>query len=137
MGCILAIDYGTKRCGIAVTDDLQIIASALDTVETSSVLSFLKNYIQANHVTTIVIGQPKRMHGQDSDVEKLILKFIEKLKKTLPSDISIERYDERFTSKLAFDTLLSSGVSKKRRQDKGVIDRISATLILQGYLDSR
>ena len=136
MGKLLAIDYGGKRCGIAVTDDMQIIASGLDTIATTDLLEWLVSYTQKETVERFIIGLPKRMHGQASAIEPEIQKFITKLGQKL-SHIPIERYDERFTSKLALDTLLKGGASKKKRQEKGIIDKISATLILQGYMDNQ
>ena len=136
MGKILAIDYGKKRTGIAVTDDLQIIASGLTTVKTKELISFLSNYTSKETVETFVIGQPKQMNNKDSESEALILPFITKLKNKFPN-IPVVREDERFTSKMAFQTMLDSGMSKKKRQDKALIDEISATIILQSYLYSK
>ena len=136
MGKILAIDYGKKRTGIAVTDDLQIIASGLTTVKTKELLSFLSNYTSKETVETFVIGYPKQMNNKDSESESLILPFITKLKNKFPN-IPVVREDERFTSKMAFQTMLDSGMSKKKRQDKALIDEISATIILQSYLYSK
>ncbi|WP_109298770.1 Holliday junction resolvase RuvX [Aquimarina sp. AU474] len=136
MARILAIDYGGKRCGIAVTDESQIIASGLTTVRTMDLLSWLKNYVTEEEVELFIVGEPKRMHGEPSESEKLIKPFLEKLKKELP-DIPIKRIDERFTSKMAFDTMIASGISKKKRRDKALVDQISATIILQDYLYNR
>ena len=136
MGKILAIDYGKKRTGIAVTDDLQIIASGLTTVKTKELISFLSNYTSKETVETFVIGQPKQMNNKDSESEALILPFITKLKNKFPN-IPVVREDERFTSKMAFQTMIDSGMSKKKRQDKALIDEISATIILQSYLYSK
>ena len=133
---ILAIDYGTKRTGIAVTDPLQIIASGLCTVETPTLLPFLKQYTTEEAVETFVIGQPKRLNNEDSSVETHIQQFITQLQKEFPS-ILIHRQDERFTSKLAFQTMIDSGLKKKQRQNKALIDEISATIILQEFLSSR
>lgn len=133
MGRILAIDYGTKRTGIAVTDTLKIIATALDTVETANVLDYLKNYFSKENIETIVVGLPKTMKGDFSENEKNILPFIEKLKKQFPS-IPVVRFDERFTSSMAKQTLIDAGYRKKQRQDKKLLDSVAATLILQGYL---
>lgn len=129
----MALDYGKKRTGIAVTDDLQIIASGLTTVETTKLLPFLKNYVSKESVETIVIGKPKQMNNTDSESEILILDFIKKLTKTFPHT-PIVREDERFTSKMAFQTMIDSGLSKKKRRDKSLVDEISATIILQSYL---
>lgn len=136
MARLLAIDYGTKRTGIAVTDELQIIASALTTLATSELLPFLKKYCSDENVETIVVGLPKRMNNQPSQSEPFVEAFIEKLTTELPH-IPIVRYDERFTSKLAVQVLIDSGVRKKQRQNKELLDQISATIILQSYMESR
>lgn len=133
MSRILAIDYGTKRCGIAVTDESQIIASGLTTVGTEDLLSWLQTYTTNEKVELFIVGEPKRLHGEASDVEQDIQVFLEKLKEVIP-DIPVKRIDERFTSKMAFDTMLASGISKKKRKDKALVDQISATIILQDYL---
>ena len=133
MGRILAIDFGKKRTGIAVTDELQIIASGLTTVDTSELLTFLKNYTQNENVELFLVGKPKQMDNSDSESEVLILPFLEKLEKAIPS-IPIKRVDERFTSKMAFQTMIDSGLKKKQRQNKALVDEISATIILQSYL---
>ena len=133
---IIAIDFGTKRTGIAATDPLQLVASALTTLPTREVIHFLKEYITTHDVSVCVLGQPKRHDGSLSEVENEIKKFIIALNKKIPS-LPIERYDERFTSKMAFQTLLDSGIGKKKRQDKGLLDKISATLILQSYLEAK
>ena len=136
MGRILAIDYGKIRTGIAVTDELQLIASGLTTVLTNDLLPFLTSYVQKEKVDIIVVGLPKQMNNELSESEALIIPFIEKLEKRLPN-IPIERIDERFTSKMAFQTMIDSGLSKKQRQNKALIDEISATIILQTYLNSK
>ena len=133
---IVAIDYGGKRTGIAATDDMQIIASGLTTVPTGEVISFLKEYAILNKLEAFVVGEPKRLHGEASDIETEIKPFIEKLKIAFPN-LEIHRIDERFTSKMAFDTMIKSGISKKKRRDKGLVDKISATLILQDFLNYR
>ncbi|GAB5565089.1 MAG: Holliday junction resolvase RuvX [Winogradskyella sp.] len=133
MGRILAIDYGTKRTGIAVTDELQIIASGLTTVDTNELLTFLKDYVSVENVEKFVVGLPKQMNNSASESEVYIQKFLEELQKQIPH-ISIEREDERFTSKMAFQTMIDSGLKKKQRQNKALVDEISATLILQSYL---
>ncbi|WP_299679129.1 Holliday junction resolvase RuvX [uncultured Tenacibaculum sp.] len=133
MARILAIDYGLKRTGIAVTDELQIIASGLTTVETDTLINFLKDYINKETVERFIIGKPKQMDNSDSESEQLISSFIEKLKKEIPS-IPFERVDERFTSKMAFQTMIDSGLKKKQRRNKALVDEISATIILQSYL---
>lgn len=136
MSRILAIDYGSKRCGIAVTDPLRIIASGLTTVATDELITFLKKYISEEKVTEIVVGQPKRMNNEFSDIEKEIQKKVELLEKEFP-EIIIVREDERFTSKMAFQSMIDSGLGKKQRQNKALIDEISATLILQNYMNKR
>lgn len=133
MGRILAIDYGTKRTGIAVTDELQLIASGLITVETKALLSFLTKYIDSEKVDLVLVGEPKQKDGTHSDVEEHILNFIVKFEKSFPK-MAIKRVDERFTSKIAFQTMIDSGLTKKQRQNKALIDEISATIILQDYL---
>lgn len=135
MSRILAVDFGTKRSGIAITDPLQIIASGLCTVSTDELLPFLVDYTQKEGVSTIVFGAPKQMDNTDSESEVFIQLFIEKLKEKLPH-MPIARQDERFTSKMAVASMIASGVKKKKRQDKALIDEISATLILQDYLKS-
>ena len=134
---ILSIDYGKKRTGIAVTDPAQIIANGLTTVETPKLLAFLKDYVQHEQVERFVIGLPTQPNGQPSENQQRVLAFAEKLEKMLPH-ISIEFYDERFTSVLAHQTILDSGIGKKRRQtDKGLVDEISACIILQSYMELR
>ena len=136
MGRILAIDYGQKRVGIAVTDELQIIANSLTTVHSKDIFSFLKEYIKKEKVDCFVIGEPKQMNNEASESVKYINPFINQLKKEFP-DILIERCDERFTSKIASQTILISGLKKKDRQDKSLIDSISATIILQTYMETK
>jgi putative Holliday junction resolvase len=136
MARILAIDYGKVRTGIAVTDELQIIASGLETVATSELIAFLKSYTASENVELFVVGEPKQMNNNLSESEALIIPFLEKLKKAIPN-IPIERVDERFTSKMAFQTMIDSGLSKKKRKNKALVDEISATLILQSYLYSK
>ena len=133
MGRILAIDYGSKRTGIAVTDEMQIIASGLTTVSTKSLLEFLKSYISLETVDLIVVGLPKQMNNKLSKSEPLILKFIKILNNQFP-DMPVERVDERFTSKIAFRSMITSGLNKNQRKNKSLVDEISATLILQSYL---
>lgn len=133
MARIIAIDYGTKRTGIAITDELQMIASGLTTVETKKLIPFLKEYFQQEQVEAMVIGEPKRMNNEASDVEVHIIRFRESVLKTFP-DLKIIRQDERFTSKMAFQTMIDSGIGKKKRQNKALVDQISATIILQDYL---
>ena len=133
MSRILAIDFGKKRTGIAVTDELQIIASGLTTVNTYELIPFLKDYTSKNKVELFLVGKPKQMNNTDSESETLILPFLQKLKNQLPN-IPIQRVDERFTSKMAFQTMLDGGLKKKQRQNKALVDEISATIILQSYL---
>jgi putative Holliday junction resolvase len=135
MGRILAIDYGTKRTGLAVTDEMQIIASGLTTVNTAALLVFLKDYVSSEKVEKFIVGLPKQMDNTASESEVYIQKFLVKLAKTIP-EIPVERIDERFTSKMAFQTMIDSGLKKKQRQNKALVDEISATLILQSYLSS-
>ncbi|MBT8265849.1 MAG: Holliday junction resolvase RuvX [Bacteroidia bacterium] len=136
MGRIVAIDFGVKRTGIAVTDELQIIASGLTTVKTAELMTFLKTYTSNESVELFIVGLPKQLNNDPSESEALILPFIESLTQNFPN-IPIERVDERFTSKIAFQTMIDSGLSKKKRRDKGLIDEISATIILQSYLYSK
>ena len=133
MARIIAIDYGTKRTGIAITDELQLIASGLTTVDTKNLLPYLKNYIANENVEAMVIGEPKRMNNEPSQVEDDILSFRESIIKNFPA-LTIIRQDERFTSKMAFQTMIDSGIGKKKRQNKALVDQISATIILQDYL---
>ncbi len=136
MARILALDYGTKRTGIAVTDELQIIASGLTTVETKSLISFLQTYVSEDNVELFIIGEPKQMNNEASESEASISKFLKILERTFPH-IPIHRVDERFTSKMAFQTMIDSGLSKKQRRNKALVDEISATIILQSYLYNR
>jgi len=133
MAKILALDYGKIRTGIAVTDDLQIIASGLTTVKTKDIFIFLKKYVQKENVELFLIGEPKQMNNEVSESEMLIIPFIKKLEKEF-KNIPIKRVDERFTSKMAFQTMIDSRLSKKKRQNKALVDEISATIILQTYL---
>jgi putative Holliday junction resolvase len=131
---ILALDFGKIRTGIAVTDELQLIASGLTTVETKDLLDFLEEYTQQESVERFVVGLPKQMDNTASESEVLIQNFLKKLTAKFPS-IPVERQDERFTSKMAFQSMLDSGMKKKKRKDKALVDEISATLILQAYLN--
>lgn len=136
MGRILSIDYGQKRVGFAVTDELQICAHPLETVHVSKVFEYLSNYLTVQNVETIVVGQPKTMKNVDSNSARFIEPFVNKLRKDY-KEINIVRFDERFTSKMAFQTLIDAGVNKKTRADKQLIDKISATIILQSYLQQQ
>ncbi len=133
MGRILAIDFGKKRTGIAVTDEMQIIASGLTTVDTNDLFTFLKNYILVENVELFLVGKPKQMNNSDSESETLIIPFLKKLTKNFPN-IPFKRIDERFTSKMAFQTMIDSGLKKNQRKNKALVDEISATIILQSYL---
>ncbi|RZJ30328.1 MAG: Holliday junction resolvase RuvX [Chryseobacterium sp.] len=136
MGQILSIDYGKVRTGIAVTDDMQIIASGLTTVETPKLTEFLKSYFNENQVDEIVIGLPTDLKGNVSDIETEIQKFISIFERDFP-DKKINRLDERFTSKMASFFISQSGKNKKQRQEKGLIDKVSATIILQNFLEQK
>lgn len=133
MGRILAIDYGKKRTGIAVTDELQIIASGLTTVATSELIAFLEDYATRENVELFLVGLPKRLNNTASESEALIAPFLKNLEDKFPN-IPMKRVDERFTSKMAFQTMIDSGLKKKQRQNKALVDEISATIILQSYL---
>lgn len=135
MSRIMSIDYGAKRTGIAVTDPLQMIANGLTTVATAQLHDFIKNYLEKEDVECIVIGLPKQTNGADSENMKRITPFVNRLRKLYPH-IKIEYYDERFTSVLAHQTMLDSGIGRKSRQDKALVDKISATIILQDYMES-
>ena len=132
----MALDCGTKRTGVAVTDELQIIASGLTTVKTKDLLSFLNNYMKTGQVECLVIGKPKQMDNSESESEPFIQALIKRISKEFPN-LEIDRVDERFTSKLAVQTMIDSGLKKKKRQDKTLVDEISATLILQNYLECK
>ena len=130
----VALDYGKVRTGIAVTDELQLIASGLTTVETKDLIPFLADYLEHEVVEGFVVGLPKQMDNTPSESEELIQTFLKKLSTRFPK-IKVERQDERFTSKMAFQSMLDSGMKKKKRQNKALVDEISATLILQAYLN--
>lgn len=130
----MSIDYGGKRTGLAVTDPLQIIATSLETVPTQSLMTYLKNYLANEEVNAFVVGEPKHLNNIPSEIETEIIEFIHKLKQSFPGKM-IYRIDERFTSKIAVQTMVMDGTKKKERRLKGNIDKISATLILQTYLD--
>lgn len=136
MARILCIDYGKKRTGLAVTDPLQIIATALTTVETKELISFLKKYFIEEHVELILIGEPKNLNDSDTHATPLVNAFIKQLKKEFPS-IPIEKVDERYTSKLASKAMIEMGMKKKDRQVKGNTDKIAATIMLQEYLRNK
>lgn len=134
MGRILAIDYGQKRVGLAVTDTLKIIATNLTTVASKDIFDFLKNYFIKEKVDIIIVGLAKKLNNTDSSSMQFIKPFTEKLKKTFP-ELQIEMYDERYTSKLALQAMIESGASKKTRRNKALLDSISATILLQNYLE--
>jgi putative Holliday junction resolvase len=134
LGRIIALDYGTKRVGIAVTDPLQIIATGLKTIPTSEVWTFLKEYLVQEKIEYLVIGYPMQMNGTGSESLRVINPFIQKFRKIYPN-INVELVDERFTSKIAFQTMIDGGLKKKDRQNKALIDTISATIILQSYME--
>ena len=136
MGRILALDFGKKRTGIAVTDELQIIASGLTTIETKELITFLKGYTVKEDVELFLVGEPKQMDYTESESEAIIKPFLKTLKKEFP-DIAVKRVDERFTSKMAFQTMIDSGLKKGQRKNKALVDEISATIILQSYLYSK
>ena len=136
MARIMAIDLGRKRSGIAVTDPLQIIANGLTTVESHKLVDFVLDYLKAEEVELIVIGEPKDMKNNLSDCSKYIEPIVNRLKKLLP-EMKIVRYDERFTSVMAHQTMIDAGLSKSKRQDKELVDTIAATIILQSYMESK
>ena len=133
---ILSVDYGRKRTGLAVTDPLQLIAGGVATVATSELFDYLKNYIAKEPVERIVIGEPRQPNGAPSENMSRVEQFVNRWRKAVP-DVPIEYYDERFTSVLAHQAMLQGGLRKKTRQDKALVDEISATIILQGYMESR
>ena len=132
----MAIDYGRKRVGIAVTDPLQIIANALTTIHSKDIWDFLSEYLEKEDVECIVVGYPKQMNNQASEAVRFINPFLKKLTKTYP-DMEVKQVDERFTSKIAHRTMIDAGLKKKARQNKALVDTISATIILQSYLEQR
>ncbi len=136
MGRIMAIDYGQKRAGIAVTDPDRMIATGLKTIHVKDVVSFLKEYIPKEKVDCIVVGEPRDMKNRASDASRFIEPFVKHLKKLFPQLI-VDRMDERFTSQMAFQTMLDAGLKKKSRQNKELVDTISATLILQSYMEQQ
>ncbi len=137
MGRLLAIDYGRKRCGIAVTDTLRLVATGLTTVRTCDLVSFIKGYVESEQVDAIIVGQPTTMKGEPSESMRYITPGINALRKILPSDIEIRMWDERFTSAIAHRSMLDSGMKKSRRQDKAIVDEMAATIILNDYLQSK
>ena len=135
MGRILAIDYGKKRTGLAVTDPLRIIATPLETVPTGELMNYLAGYIKREAVDEFVVGMPKTLKNQDSEIAPLVRAFVEELKKSFPEK-KVHLADERFTSRMAMQAMIEGGMKKKDRQVKGNIDKISATIILQSFLRS-
>ncbi len=136
MGRILAIDYGKKRVGVAVTDPLQIIANGLTTVSSGEILKFIVDYVSKENVEKIVVGLPKTMNGEESESMKYITPFMASLRKKLP-EIPVEMFDERFTSVLAHRAIIEGGVKKMDRRNKALVDEVSATIILQSYMESQ
>ena len=136
MARILSIDYGKKRTGLAVTDPLQLIANGLTTVETTALEAFVMDYINKEEVERIVVGRPRQMSGEDSENMRRVEPFVNRLRKLLPH-IPVEYVDERFTSVLAHRAMLDGGLKKKDRQNKALVDEISACIILQSYMDSK
>lgn len=136
MGRILSIDFGRRRCGIAVTDPLRIVASGLATVATAQLNDFVANYVRAEDVDLIVVGEPRDMHGNPSESTRYLKPAMARLRKVLP-DMEIVSFDERFTSALAHRAMLDGGLGKMARRDKALVDEISATIILNDYLQSR
>ncbi|WP_167619909.1 Holliday junction resolvase RuvX [Maribellus sediminis] len=136
MARILCLDYGRKRVGVAVTDPGQIIANRLTTVATHTLWDFLKEYFAKEKVETLVVGYPRQMNNEASESVRYINPFLKKFQKDYP-DIRLELFDERFTSKMAFQTMIDGGLKKKQRQDKAMVDAVSATIILQGFLEQQ
>ncbi|MBQ9284713.1 MAG: Holliday junction resolvase RuvX [Bacteroidaceae bacterium] len=133
---VLAIDYGKKRTGLAATDPLQLIANGLTTVETKNLEAFILDYVNREPIERIIVGQPRQMNGEDSENMCRIVPFVNRLRKLLP-DTPVELFDERFTSVMAHRTMLESGIGRKARQNKALVDEISATIILQGWMEAR
>ncbi|MFL2629760.1 MAG: Holliday junction resolvase RuvX [Flavobacteriaceae bacterium] len=136
MGCLIGLDFGIKYSGISITDPNQIIASPLDTCQTNKLITFISKCVENEKVDAFVIGMPLQKDGSTSDIEKNILDFIKDLKKTFPS-YPIYRQDERYTSKISSKVILQSGIKKNKRKNKRLIDKISATLILQSFLEHK
>lgn len=136
MGRILAIDYGKRRCGLAVTDELRLVGSPLETVDTPRLLDFLRSYLIRNKVDIIVIGEPTTLRGEPSESARYIEPFIPRLRAILSEQVQITRYDERFTSAIAHQAMLDGGLRKMARRNKALVDRTAATIILNDYLQS-
>ncbi|MCU0435204.1 MAG: Holliday junction resolvase RuvX [Bacteroidia bacterium] len=135
MARLLAIDFGTKRCGIAVSDPMQLIATGLTTVHSKDILAWLADYTKREPVETFIVGEPKRLNGQPTDATQHVEAFVKHLRRQFPQ-IPVQRIDERFTSKMAFQSLIHSGLGRKDRQNKALIDEVSAVILLQNYMDS-
>ena len=135
MAKALGIDYGKKRVGIAISDSLQIIASALTTIDTPNIFTFLKDLLEKEEIDCFVVGEPKNLDGTPTDSTVITKEFVAKLSKKYPY-ISIKRIDERFTSKIAKQSILDAGIKKMKRRDKALVDKVSAAIILQSYLDA-
>ena len=133
---LLALDYGTKRVGIAVTDELQLIASGLCTIRTHDCMDFLIEYLSKESVSTIVMGMPKNLRNKNTDATPYVKGFAKQIRKQFP-EMKVELIDERFTSKIAFQSMIDGGLKKKARQDKALVDEVSATLILQSYMEQQ
>lgn len=133
---VLAIDYGQKRTGLAVTDPLQLIANGLTTIATKDLEAYVMDYVRREEVERIIVGQPRQMNGEDSENMRRITPFVNRLRHVL-SDIPVEMFDERFTSVLAHRAMLDGGLSRKARQNKALVDEISATIILQGWMEAQ
>ena len=133
---LLALDYGTKRVGIAVTDELQLIASGLCTIHTHDCMDFLIEYLSKESVSTIVMGMPKNLRNQNTDATPYVKGFAKQIRKQFP-EMKVELIDERFTSKIAFQSMIDGGLKKKARHDKALVDEVSATLILQSYMEQQ
>ena len=136
MGRVLSIDYGVRRTGLAVTDPLQLIAGGLTTVETPRLMAFLQDYVRREPVERFVVGLPKQTNGRDSDNLPRVRSFVGQLKKMFP-DVLVEMWDERYTSVMAHRTMLESGIGRMARRNKALVDEISATIILQGWMEAR
>ena len=136
MGRILAIDYGNKRVGLAATDALQLIANPLETIHAKDIFTYLKAYVQREPVDAFVVGMPRHLTGEATDATPHVIGFVRKLQKEFPA-LPVHTVDERFTSRMAQQAMLAGGLKKKDRQDKGTVDRVSAAIILQSYLESR
>lgn len=136
MSRILAIDYGTKRVGIATTDPMQIIASGLTTIHPNELIAYLKNYMKTEEVECIVVGDPKRLNNEPAQAAQGANQLANKLRKEFPM-VNIDRMDERFTSKMAFGAMIEGGLGRKKRADKALVDKVSATIILQSYMEQQ